>query len=75
MQEVPRGGQIEVDFWNEAITRKIEDKEWADFYEGRGFRAGVDYPTSAFYRLVSENEYSEFNKSSLEFFINHLSIL
>ena len=56
MKEVPRGGQIEVDFWNEAMKRKIEDKEWADFYEGRGFRAGVDYPTSAFYRLVSENE-------------------
>ena len=57
MKEVGRGGQIEVDFWNEAMKRKMEDKEWAAFYEGRGFRAGVDYPTSAFYRLVSDGAF------------------
>jgi hypothetical protein len=39
------------DFWLKAISgEEIRPKEWVDMLEGRGFRAGVDYPISLFYR-------------------------
>ena len=50
MVEVFEKGQIEVDFWNQAMDKKLEAKDWKNFFEGRGFRCGVDNPTSAFYR-------------------------
>ena len=50
MVEVLEKGQIEVDFWNQAMDKKLEAKDWKNFFEGRGFRCGVDNPTSAFYR-------------------------
>ena len=50
MGQVFESGQIEVDFWNQAMDQKLETKDWQNFFEGRGFRCGVDNPTSAFYR-------------------------
>ena len=50
MVEVLEGGQIEVDFWHQAVDKKLEIKDWKNFFEGRGYRCGVDFPTAAFYK-------------------------
>ena len=50
METVFRGGSTEYNFWNKAIDKNVTNQEWKDFLEGRGFRAGVDYPISAFYK-------------------------
>ena len=50
MGQVFESGQIEVDFWNQAMDKKLETKDWQNFFEGRGFRCGVDFPTAAFYK-------------------------
>ena len=50
METVFRGGSTEYNFWNKAVDKNVTNQEWKDFLEGRGFRAGVDYPISAFYK-------------------------
>ena len=50
MQQVLAGGKYEAEFWNKAMDGRVTNKDWQDFYAVRGFRAGVDYPTSAFYK-------------------------
>ena len=50
MGQVFESGQIEVDFWNQAMDQKLETKDWKNFFEGRGFRSSVDNPTASFYR-------------------------
>ena len=50
MFEVFKGGLTEVEFWNGAVFGKKSNKEWKDFLQGRGFRAGVDFPVSFFYK-------------------------
>ena len=50
MRNVLEGSKEENDFWNKAMEGKVGTKDWQDFFEGRGFRGGVDYPTSAFYK-------------------------
>ena len=30
--------------------RLISDDDWRDFFEGRSFKAGVDFPVSLFYK-------------------------
>ena len=50
MGQVFEGGKCEIDFWHKAISHKVCSQDWEDFYGGRGFRAGVDFPTAAFYR-------------------------
>ena len=52
MHTVGKGSSIEYKFWNKAIDKNVTIQEWKDFLEGRGFRAGVDYPISAFYRYI-----------------------
>ena len=49
MVETLEKGQIEVDFWNKAMDKKLETKDWKNFFEGRGFRCSVDFPSAAFY--------------------------
>ena len=49
MFQVLKGGQPEVEFWNAAGRGKKTNEEWKQFFEGRGFRAGVDFPPSLFY--------------------------
>ena len=48
MLQVFTGGNNDVDFWTDACHRKRSDQEWQDFL--RGFRGGVDFPPSLFYR-------------------------
>ena len=50
MRSVLEGGRTETDFWNSAMEGKIPTQQWIDFLEGRGYRGGVDFPTSAFYK-------------------------
>ena len=35
--------------WIKAVEGKVSNKEWVDFFEGRGFRGGVDAPTCFFF--------------------------
>ena len=35
---------------NEGSGKVISDQEWIDFLSGGGFRAGVDFPVSLFYK-------------------------
>ena len=49
MFEVLKGGSHEVEFWNAAGRGMKTNEEWKQFFEGRGFRAGVDFPASLFY--------------------------
>ena len=53
MFEVLKGGSPEVEFWNAAGRGKKTNVEWKHFFEGRGFRAGVDFPASLFYEYLS----------------------
>ncbi|TRY78754.1 hypothetical protein TCAL_09468 [Tigriopus californicus] len=51
MMCVAEGTRVEEDFWLKALNREIKsDEEWRKFFEGRGYRAGVDFPVSFFYR-------------------------
>jgi len=54
MRSVLEGGRTETDFWNSAMEGKISTKQWVHFLEGRGYRGGVDFPTSAFYKDIME---------------------
>ena len=61
MSTVFRGGVEETDHWNQALEdlkrspdeKLLKDQDWIDFLQGRGFRAGVDFPVSIFYKSVS----------------------
>jgi len=44
----------DVNFWNKAVKTKPRKIEWINFFEGRGYRAGVDYPVSKFYKEIME---------------------
>lgn len=50
MFQVFEGGQCETDFWSKVLRNEVHSKDWKEFFEGRGFRAGVDFPTAAYYR-------------------------
>merc|ERR1719464_19835 len=54
MFEALKGGLPEVEFWNAAGRGKKTNEEWKQFFEGRGFRAGVDFPPSLFYEKLME---------------------
>ena len=45
-----KNGLNDADFWIEACHQKKSSKEWNDFFEGRGYRGGVDLPPSLFYK-------------------------
>ena len=40
----------DIEHWNRALEGRLTKKDWVDFFAGRGFRAGVDYPVSKYYR-------------------------
>ncbi len=50
MMCVAVGTKVDWDFWNKAMEEELEDHEWVDFLERRGFRAGVDFPISLYYK-------------------------
>ena len=37
-------------FWEEMLEGKVSPKRIKEFFEGKGFRSGVDYPVSLFYK-------------------------
>ena len=37
-------GNCEADYWQTVLDGKFTDDDWRLFLQGRGFRAGVDYP-------------------------------
>jgi hypothetical protein len=41
---------IEKLHWKKASTNSLSDKEWINFLEGRGYRSGIGYPITQFYR-------------------------
>ena len=44
MLTIWEGGNKEADHWEKMLDGKLTDEDWRHFLEGRGFRAGVDYP-------------------------------
>ena len=40
------------DFWYKAMDGKVTRQEWIDKLHGGGYRSGVDYPISMFYRWM-----------------------
>lgn len=52
MWQVAFGEKVDCTFWEKALKRKMTQGEWTDFLQGRGFRGGVDYPISLFYKYV-----------------------
>ena len=55
MMNVGGGTKVDWDFWTRALDGKVEDRDWVDFLQRRGFRAGVDYPISIFYKYKPWN--------------------
>ena len=50
MFQVMFGEKVDYKFWDKAKTKTLSPREWRDFLEGRGFRGGVDYPISYYYK-------------------------
>ena len=48
--EVKSGINIDVSFWDKATLQKMPKNQWKNFLEGRGFRAGVNFPLTLFYK-------------------------
>ena len=50
---IPQHPQLSLqvaEFWYKAMDGKVTRKEWIDKLHGGGYRSGVDYPISMFYR-------------------------
>ncbi|TRY78757.1 hypothetical protein TCAL_09467 [Tigriopus californicus] len=54
MMSMIEGSPVEPAFWAKALKGGVTPQEWRDFLGGRGYRAGVDYPISRFYRELIE---------------------
>ena len=50
LANVASSQEVDLVHWEKAISGQIRKSEWINFLEGRGFRAGVDFPISLFYR-------------------------
>ena len=50
MLNVATGTSKDTDFWNELIDSGKTPAEFKEFLEGSGFRSGVDFPISMFYK-------------------------
>ncbi len=52
MMYVATGTEVDWSFWDLALKGEVDGKDprWRDFLQRRGFRAGVDYPISIFYK-------------------------
>ena len=42
--------EVDLVHWEKSVSGHIKKIEWINFLEGRGFRAGVDFPIALFYR-------------------------
>lgn len=57
MKEVRKNfanGFDDMEFWSEASQKQKSSKDWIEFFESRGYRAGVDFPPSLFYKELME---------------------
>ena len=56
MANVFHGTEADWSHWENAVgdrkrdVQVLSDDDWRNFFEKRGFRAGVDFPVSLFYR-------------------------
>ena len=53
MMEVFRGDQEDVDIWMDAIDGKVTPEDWKEYFEGKAYVAGVDFPFSLFWSDIS----------------------
>ena len=49
-QEIEEDNIVEKLHWKKVFEKTVADKEWINFLEGRGYRSGIAYPISLFYR-------------------------
>ena len=40
----------DIEFWYKAMEGEVTSQEWVDKLQGGGYRSGVDYPISLFYK-------------------------
>ena len=50
LANVAASQEIDLLHWEKSISGQIRKSEWINFFEGRGFRAGVDFPVALFYK-------------------------
>ena len=50
LANVAASQEVDLLHWEKAISGQIRKSEWINFFEGRGFRAGVDFPVALFYK-------------------------
>ena len=50
MVDVFAGDADTLEFWNRAMAGELAKEDWRDHMEKGGWRAGVDYPISLFYK-------------------------
>lgn len=50
MVDCQQGMTREANFWIKATKGNVSKEEWVHMLEGRGYRAGVDYPVALFYK-------------------------
>ena len=50
LTNVATSEEVDLVHWEKSIVGNIKKSEWINFLEGRGFRAGVDFPIALFYR-------------------------
>ena len=50
IKDIESDSIIEKLHWKRAFDKKLIDKEWINFLEGRGYRSGIGSPISLFYR-------------------------
>ena len=52
MLEVAAGDESQQDFWEKVMKNNgdIPRNEWVQFLQGKGYRAGCDFPISLFYK-------------------------
>ena len=50
MTDVFESQNADAEFWQQALEGKISPEKLRMFFNGNGYRAGVDYPCSLFYK-------------------------
>lgn len=50
MLNVHDGTEVDWQHWEKAFEEGVSKEEWIEFFDKRGFRASVDFPSALFYR-------------------------
>ena len=48
--DVLQGNRADIRHWKKAFGQGVTPQEWVNFFEGNGYRAGVDFPCGIFYK-------------------------